>query len=90
MGEEDGTKRGRSPAVVPGRTDDGGAIQLHRPDRGSDLDLTPEVSHDASHAHLSPLTLTRILSVLSLFVVVVPGPALARRANRAAGTTRHG
>ena len=42
MGEEDGTKRGRSPAVVPGRTDDGGAIQLHRPDRGSNLDLTPE------------------------------------------------
>ena len=42
MGEEDGTKRGRSPAVVPGRTDDGGAIQLHRPDRGSNLDLTTE------------------------------------------------
>ena len=41
MGEEDETKRGRSPAVVPGRTDDGGAIQLHRPDRGSDLYRQP-------------------------------------------------
>ena len=40
MGEEDGIRRGRSSAVVPGRTDDGGAMQLHRPDRGSDLDLT--------------------------------------------------
>ena len=40
MGEEDGTRRERSPAVVPGRTDDGSAMQLHRPDRGSDLDLT--------------------------------------------------
>ena len=39
MGEEDGTRRERSPAVVPGRTDDGGAMQLHRPDRDSDLDL---------------------------------------------------
>ena len=27
---------------MPGRTDDGGAMQLHRPDRGSDLDLTAE------------------------------------------------
>ena len=42
MGEEDGTRRERSPAVVPGRTDDGGAMQLHRPDCGSDLDLTAE------------------------------------------------
>ena len=42
MGEEEGTRRGRSPAVVPGRADDGGAMQLHRPDRGSDLDLTAE------------------------------------------------
>ena len=42
MGEEDGIRRGRSPAVVPGRTDDGGAMQLHRPDRGSNLDLTAE------------------------------------------------
>ena len=42
MGEEDGTRRERSPAVVPGRTDDGGAMQLHRPDRGSNLDLTTE------------------------------------------------
>ena len=42
MGEEDGTRRGKSPAIVPGRTDDGGAMQLHRPDRGSDLDLTAE------------------------------------------------
>jgi len=42
MGEEDGTRRERSHAVVPGRTDDGGAMQLHRPDRGSDLDLTAE------------------------------------------------
>ena len=42
MGEEDGTRRGRSHAVVPGRADDGGAMQLHRPDRGSNLDLTTE------------------------------------------------
>ena len=42
MGEEDGTRRGRSPAVVPGRTDDGGAMQLYRPDRGFDLHLTAE------------------------------------------------
>ena len=42
MGEEDGTRREESPAVVPGRTDDGGAMQLHRPDRGSNLDLTAE------------------------------------------------
>ena len=42
MGEEDGTRRGRSPAVVPGQPDDEGAMQLHRLDRGSDLDLTAE------------------------------------------------
>ena len=42
MGEEDGTRRGRSPTVVPGRTDDGGAMQLYRPDRGFDLHLTAE------------------------------------------------
>ena len=40
MGEEEGTRRGRSPAVVPGQIDDGDTMQLHRPDRGSDLDLT--------------------------------------------------
>jgi len=40
MGEKDGTRRGKSPAVVPCRTDDGGAMQLYRPDRGSDLDQT--------------------------------------------------
>ena len=42
MGEEDGTRRGRSHVVVPGQADDGGATQLHRPDRGSDLDRTSE------------------------------------------------
>jgi len=42
MGEEEGTRRGRSHAVVPGQIDDGGTMQLHPPDRGSDLDLTAE------------------------------------------------
>ena len=42
MGEEDGTRRGRSSAVVPGRIDDGSAMQLHWKDRGSNLDLTTE------------------------------------------------
>ena len=42
MGEEDGTRRGRSHVVVPCRADNGGATQLHRPDRGSDLDRTSE------------------------------------------------
>ena len=42
MGKEDETRRERSPAVVPGRTDDGGAMQLYRPDRGSDLNLKAE------------------------------------------------
>ena len=42
MGEKDGTRRGKSPAVVPCRTDDGDAMQLYRPDRGSDLNLKAE------------------------------------------------
>ena len=37
-----------------------------------------------------PLNSPSFFVLLSLFVVVVPRPALARRANRAAGTTRHG
>ena len=42
MEEEDGTRRGRSHVVVPCRADNGGATQLHRPDRGSDIDWTTE------------------------------------------------
>jgi len=55
MGEEDGTRRGRSPAVVPGRTDDGGAFQLHRPDCGSDLDWSLDPAGEAAlRLHHSP------------------------------------
>ena len=32
----------KSPAVVSCRADGGGAMQLHRPDHGSDLDRTAE------------------------------------------------
>ena len=42
MREEDGNRRGRSPSVVPCRADGGGAMQLHQPDCGSDLNRTAE------------------------------------------------